>query len=252
MDKIFEFIKNNKKSIIVVLLVICSLFLLVTSTRQYFTNPEIPIKNVEPTKDSKKYKETILSQNPKIILIENFINPLHAKHLIKIADEIKKPSTIDSNGDPFKLVTNVRSSESAHLGKARDAIVKQIEDDACKYIGLDTRYLEPMQVVVYEKGQKFNPHYDFFSPDTPDIAYRGNRSKTILVYLNDVKEEYGGATVFPKLNLKIQPKAYSAIYFENMNSSGIDYNALHGGEELTTDKQNKYAINIWFREKPTW
>ena len=122
MDKTFEFIQNNKKSIVLVLLVICLLFLLVTSTRQYFTNPE-----VVPLKDSKKYKETILSQNPKIILIDNFVTPLQAKHLIKISDEIKRPSTIDSNGDPYKLVTNVRSSESAHLGKARDKIVKEIE-----------------------------------------------------------------------------------------------------------------------------
>ena len=247
-DKMFDFVQKNKKIIVLILLLSCLSVVLLNSFRQYFTNP----KKESSKGKRKKYKETVLSENPKIILIENFVNPLQAKHLMKIADDIKKPSTIDTKGDPYTLATNVRSSESAHLGKARDAIVKQIEDDACDYVGLETSYLEPMQVVVYEKGQKFNPHYDFFSPDTPDLPERGNRNKTILVYLNDIKEEDGGATVFPKIGLKYQPKAGNALYFENMNADGIDYNTLHAGEELKSDKYNKYAINIWFREKATW
>ena len=200
----------------------------------------------------KKYKETVLSESPKIIYIENFITKEEADHLIKIADKTKRPSTIDTKDDPYTLVNNVRSSQSAHLGKSTDKIIKGIEDKACNYVGLSTGYLEPMQVVVYEKGQKFNPHYDFFSDDAQDILERGNRNKTVLVYLNDIQENFGGATVFPKIDLKIQPKAYSAIYFENMNESGVDYNTLHAGEELTTNELKKYAINIWFREKASW
>jgi prolyl 4-hydroxylase len=252
MDKLFEYVQKHKKTIVLILLAICTIYVIISSIRQHYTNPT-PQLVKEPFKGkNKKYKETILSENPKIILIENFIRPEHAKHLIEIANDTKRPSTIDSAGDPYKLASDVRSSESAHLGKSRDNIVIQIEKDACDYVGLNTQHLEPMQVVVYEKGQKFNPHYDFFSPDTADLPFRGNRNKTILVYLNDVKEEDGGATVFPKLNLRIQPKAYSAIYFENMNENGINYDTLHAGEELKTDTQNKYAINIWFREKATW
>jgi prolyl 4-hydroxylase len=211
---------------------------------QKFSNPKKKI--------NKKYKETVLSESPKIVYIENFITKEEAQHLMRVADEIKRPSTIDTKEDPYTLVNNVRSSESAHLGKSRDAIVTNIEDKACDYVNLDTTHLEPMQVVVYEKGQKFNPHYDFFSPDSQDILYRGNRNKTILVYLNDIEEQFGGATIFPKAGLKIQPKALSAIYFENMNESGVDYNTLHAGEELLTDQLKKYAINIWFRENGTW
>jgi prolyl 4-hydroxylase len=242
MDKVVDYVKKNLKTIILIVIA-SSIVYLIHKTIQNYDNTPVIIK---------KYKEVVLSESPKIIYIENFVTPEQADHLMKLADEIKKPSTIDTKDDPYTLSQNVRSSESAHLGKARDKIVKQIEDSACNYTGLDTHYLEPMQVVVYEKGQKFNPHYDFFSPDSQDIEYRGNRNKTILVYLNDIDKQYGGATVFPKIGLKIQPKAYSAIYFENMNESGVDYNTLHAGEELQTDKIKKYAINIWFREKASW
>jgi prolyl 4-hydroxylase len=246
MNQFIEYLNENKKEIIFILVILCLCYLIYT---HFFVKQETFIKEI---KQIKKYKETILSKNPKIILIENFITKEEADHLIEIADKIKQPSTIDSKDNPYTLVNNIRSSESAHLGKSRDNIVKNIEEKACEYVGLNTHHLEPMQVVVYEKGQKFNPHYDFFSSDSQDILTKGNRNKTILVYLNDIQEDFGGATVFPKIGLKIRPKAYSALYFENMNGSEVDYNTLHAGEELVTDKLKKYAINIWFREKPSW
>ena len=183
MNQILEYLDQNKKNIILGLVALCFCIFIYTT----FFSQKKEIQKFENSKNDennkKKYKETILSESPKIILLENFISKEEAEHLIKIADEIKRPSTIDTKNDPYTLVNNVRSSESAHLGKARDKIVKNIEDKACEYIGLDTHYLEPMQVVVYEKGQKFNPHYDFFSADSQDISSRGNRNKTILVYL---------------------------------------------------------------------
>lgn len=253
MEKILEFFERNKKNIIIVVILLCFLYLAFISSSEYFTNKNsnsLSITNYK--KSNKKYKETILSESPKIIYIENFINSTQAEHLMKIADKIKRPSTIDAQGDPYSLVKNVRSSESAHLGKARDKITLDIENAACDYVGLDTHHLEPMQVVVYEKGQKFNEHYDFFSPDSEDIKERGNRNKTILVYLNDIPKEEGGSTIFTKLGLKIQPKATDAVYFENMNENGVDYNTMHAGTELKSDTLKKYAINIWFREKPSW
>jgi len=247
MNRVLEFIEKNKYYIILAVMVI----LIISVTILYSSKSPKEIQDFQNI-ERKKYKEVVLSENPKIILLENFITQEEAEHLMKLADEIKRPSTIDTKDDPYTLVNNVRSSESAHLGKARDKIVLSIENKACDYVNLNTHYLEPMQVVVYEKGQKFNPHYDFFSADSQDLSFRGNRNKTILVYLNDIQEDFGGATVFPKLNLKIQPKAYSAIYFENMNGTEVDYNTLHAGEELKTDKIKKYAINIWFREKESW
>jgi prolyl 4-hydroxylase len=247
MNRVLDFIEKNKYYIISILILI----LIISITIYYSSKSPKEIQDFQNI-ERKKYKEVVLSENPKIILLENFITEEEAEHLMKLADEIKRPSTIDTKDDPYTLVNNVRSSESAHLGKARDKLVLSIENKACDYVNLNTHYLEPMQVVVYEKGQKFNPHYDFFSADSQDLSIRGNRNKTILVYLNDIHEDFGGATVFPKLNLKIQPKAYSAIYFENMNGTEVDYNTLHAGEELKTDKIKKYAINIWFREKESW
>jgi len=196
------------------------------------------------------YNEMIIYERPNITFIENFITEEEAAYLMKFGDENKKKSEISNNEQEYEIKydESIRSSESAYLGKHMNEMVTRIEDRACRYVGTNTHYLEPLQVVVYEKGQKFSPHYDFYS--TKKLPKGGNRTKTILVYLNDVPTELGGGTVFTKLGIKIQPKARCAIYFENMNENGPDYDTEHAGEELSTDSIKKYALNIWFTEYP--
>lgn len=53
---------------------------------------------------------------------------------------------------------------------------------------------EDMQVLRYEPGQKYDPHYDYFV-DKVNIARGGHRIATVLMYLSDVVK--GGETVFP-------------------------------------------------------
>ena len=54
---------------------------------------------------------------------------------------------------------------------------------------------EDIQVLRYEHGQKYDPHYDYFT-DKVNIARGGHRIATVLMYLTDVTK--GGETVFPQ------------------------------------------------------
>ena len=243
------------KKIILILLISTLVLLFVIqlwNSSQSFINTDNTNNKIiiSKTIKSSKYQENLLSENPKIIYIKNFVNNNEMKHLISLADELKKPSTIDTKDDPAAVINDVRTSKSAHLGKSRDDIVTSIENRACEYVGLSTKYLEPMQIAVYESGQKYNPHFDFFSADSSEIS-KGNRNVTVLIYLNDLPDNAGGNTFFPKLNLRIKPKAGDAIYFENMRNGEVDYNTMHSGEAIIGDYK-KYAMNVWFREIPLY
>ncbi|RWW68932.1 hypothetical protein BHE74_00023507 [Ensete ventricosum] len=85
-----------------------------------------------------------------------------------------------------------------------DPIVAGIEDkiaawtflpkDCSVDICFHTENGEDIQVLRYEPGQKYDPHYDYFS-DKVNIARGGHRIATVLMYLTDVAK--GGETVFP-------------------------------------------------------
>ena len=241
-----------KKVIFILLIIAVVIFVIqLWNSSQYFVNTKKNVTIHPVHKKSSKYQEDILSENPKIVYIHNFINnKTEIEHLISLADQHKKPSTIDTRDNPAALMNDIRTSQSAHLGKSSDRVVIELEKRACQYVGMSTKYLEPMQIAVYESGQKYAPHYDFFSSDSTEVN-KGNRNKTVLVYLNDLPDDAGGNTFFPKLNLRIKPKAGDAIYFENMKDGDVDYNTLHAGEPIIGNNK-KYAINIWFRENPLY
>ena len=70
---------------------------------------------------------------------------------------------------------------------------------------------------------------------------------TVLAYL--VQPESGGKTSFPKLSLGFDPKVGDALCWWNVNGAGKEDPAtLHAGEPVLQGE--KWALNLWFREKP--
>lgn len=53
---------------------------------------------------------------------------------------------------------------------------------------------ESIQILHYENGQKYEPHFDFFH-DKVNQELGGHRIATVLMYLSNV--EKGGETIFP-------------------------------------------------------
>ena len=80
-------------------------------------------------------------------------------------------------------------------GRHDDAVVKRIRARIAHLSGYPVSLLEPLQVVRYEQGQKYEGHHDFFDVcDLEDKASNGRRQVTFLVYLVDMPE----ATLMPR------------------------------------------------------
>ncbi|ONM05415.1 putative prolyl 4-hydroxylase 3 [Zea mays] len=104
---------------------------------------------------------------------------------------------------------------------------------------------EGLQVLHYEVGQKYEPHFDYFHDDY-NTKNGGQRIATLLMYLSDVED--GGETVFPssttnsssspfynelsecaKGGLSVKPKMGDALLFWSMKPDGsLDPTSLHG------------------------
>ncbi|KAK1402936.1 Procollagen-proline 4-dioxygenase [Heracleum sosnowskyi] len=121
---------------------------------------------------------------------------------------------------------------------------------------------EDIQVLRYEYGQKYDPHFDFFR-DKVNIAKGGHRIATVLMYLSDVVQ--GGDTVFPKAEepsggkssksdadlsecakkgIAVKPRKGDALLFFSLHPSAIpDLQSLHAGCPVL--KGEKWSATKW-------
>ncbi len=68
----------------------------------------------------------------------------------------------------------------------------------------------------------------------------------MIVYLNDGYR--GGETIFPKLNIKVVPKAGDALLFDNVVDGKVDQRSLHAG--LPVEVGTKWIATRWIRRDP--
>ena len=70
----------------------------------------------------------------------------------------------------------------------------------------------------------------------------------MLVYLNDLDEDQGGATYFRDLNLAVRPKAGRAVIWTNMNPDGSKHmETVHAALPPRGENVEKWVIQLWFR-----
>jgi prolyl 4-hydroxylase len=197
-----------------------------------------------------------LYKNPDITLIKDFLTPEECEYIIKIGDPHIRKSEVCGRGG--SRPDNSRTSMTAHIGKKflggdnPDKVLLGILDKVEKYSGLSTKNVEPIQLVRYEPGQYFKPHYDYLDRKIPmyaeNIKKNGQRKYTFFCYLTDVPSDAGGTTYFPKINKHFKGGKGDAIFWDNILESGEeDKRMLHSGDELKKGK--KYGLNIWVRDK---
>ncbi|XWS13980.1 hypothetical protein CRYUN_Cryun36dG0084800 [Craigia yunnanensis] len=151
--------------------------------------------------DLNRQMEILLGQ---AFVYEGFLTDLECDHLISLAkSELKRSAVADNDSGKSKL-SEVRTSSGMFIPKAKDPIVAGIEDKISTWTFLPKENGEDIQVLRYEHGQKYDPHYDYFA-DKVNIARGGHRIATVLMYLTDVTK--GGETVFPQAEEPSRRKA---------------------------------------------
>ena len=239
----------TKKLILCIIIIVLLIFAIISikkcDKKENFTSE---INNIQ-------FKTKILHRNPDIILIENFLTEEECDYIIKLGEpHIKKSEVCGKNGSrPDKS----RTSMTAHIGKKflrgdnPDKVLLNVLEKASQYGGLPSKNIEPIQLVRYEPGQYFKPHYDYLDKKLPiyksNIERNGQRQLTFFVYLTDVDDDAGGKTYFPKLKKHFSANKGGAIFWNNMVDGVEDPRTLHSGTELK--KGIKYGLNIWVRNK---
>ena len=104
--------------------------------------------------------------NPNVYLVHHFLSASELEHLDGLITDrrgsFKQSKTDDAGGGTSMHVveSQERTSASLHLPKGGDTSLRAIEARAAELVGLPSDYVEPLQVVTYTNGQRFDLHHD--------------------------------------------------------------------------------------------
>ncbi len=174
-----------------------------------------------------------LSADPAIRLFPSFATPAICGWLMGRAEgrlsralvyeALRKEVTVNATRTNTAAVFNLLETDLV-------CVLTQIRMAAC--LGVSIRQFEPITVLHYAEGEQITEHFDFVDPHVPDydqeIAAKGQRIATFLVYLND--DYTGGSTDFPRVGVSHKGRVGEALVFINALPDGsADVRTLHAG-----------------------
>ena len=178
--------------------------------------------------------------SPRVRLLHDFITAEEGAELLRLAEPSFHRSPVRS------VATDRRTSSTATLMTRGNWAVTRVRERIAAFSGYNENALEPLQVVRYHPGEKYEPHHDLF--DLCDLPQKPRRHLTFLIYLNTMDENAGAHTTFPRLKVSIPPKAGTALVFNDVLDNGHDDERTeHGGAAPAAGV--KYAINCWIRAR---
>ena len=183
--------------------------------------------------------------------VEGFVPPAVCDWLVKRAEPLLRPASVYDPETGVPRLERARTNSSVEFDIVNvDVVMMLVRARIAAVTGLPTVAMEPVQVLHYQVGQSFEPHFDVLDPTVEayarDIAARGQRIATFLLYLNDDYE--GGATTFPRVGVEHRGRKGDAMYFANIDAATKpDPLTLHAGAPPLSG--TKWVLSQWIRDR---
>lgn len=197
-------------------------------------------------------KMSVLHVDPLVLSIQDFFTNDECDRYISMVDT----STVLKSRSPTVGKDQYSKSQRTSTTWYNEyKTVPELLSKACRLLGLsDIHHWEEPQTVRYKRTEKFTWHLDALGPAENQASLGGQRTATLLVYLTDLQESEGGATMFRDLGkdgmpLKVRPKKGSALLFFPAAKNKFDIRTLHAGEAVAATAENdKWISQMWLRD----
>jgi prolyl 4-hydroxylase len=194
---------------------------------------------------------TPVMDGPVLFTFERFLPEAICDWLVARAAERSEPALVYDSQTGRGRRERVRTNAATLFDLERMSLtLALVRERIARAAGLPVPGLEWTQVLHYAVGQTFDWHVDWLDPEAPgyaaDLASRGQRIATCLVYLNDDYE--GGETAFKARDLRHRGRKGDALLWANTLPSGeIDRRTRHAG--LPPTRGEKWVLSQWLRER---
>lgn len=189
-------------------------------------------------------------ERPQVAVIDHLLSDQECDHLVQLGKDSVKPVGVVDATTGASVAHPHRSGIHAHLTMV-DEVLSRIENRLSVLLDWPVERFENLQVIRYEPGEEYRPHFDWFNPQAAGsashLARGGQRVGTLVMYL--VVPSAGGATYFPNIGgFRAMPNRGSAVWFRNTDASGKpDSNTLHAGDPVA--QGIKWIATAWLRER---
>jgi prolyl 4-hydroxylase len=193
----------------------------------------------------------VVFEKPRIVVVEGFATADECRWLIgRAGSGLTRAKVYRGNSTPQVVQTRTNREMSFTIFNA-DVVLSLIRDRIAAASGAPVTHFEIAKLLHYSPGEQFALHADFIEAKTPELAHdlaaRGQRVATFLIYLNDGYE--GGATQFPRLDWQYRGGRGDALLFSNVDAGGTpDYDTVHAGMPPTAGE--KWVLSQWVRARP--
>ena len=191
------------------------------------------------------------AQSPRIFMAENFLPRAACEWLIEQAGRRLARAQV-RQGSHVSVVGEERTNSVAGSSMLEPDLVMQLTRlRIAATIGQAVNQLEPTNILHYNIGEEYRPHYDIVRPKEvidfeADLRAHGQRLVTVLVYLNEGYE--GGETEFPLLQQRFKGKPGDALIFWNLSEAQeLERYSLHAGLPVVAGE--KWLLSQWVRQR---
>jgi prolyl 4-hydroxylase len=185
---------------------------------------------------------------PRVVVLGGLLSDEECDALIEAArPRLARSLTVQTATGGEELNPD-RTSNGMFFNRGESELVKRIEARIARLVNWPVEHGEGIQVLNYQVGAEYKPHYDYFDPNepgTPTILKRGGqRVGTVVMYLNEPAR--GGGTTFPDIGLEVAPVRGNAVFF-SYNRPHPGTLSLHGGAPVLEGE--KWVATKWLRER---
>ncbi|MFW6167805.1 MAG: 2-oxoglutarate-dependent dioxygenase, partial [Ralstonia sp.] len=127
-------------------------------------------------------------ETPRIVLFQHFLSDEECDQLIALGHNRLKRSPVVNPETGEENLISARTSEGAMFQVGEHPLIAKIEARIAQATGVPVEHGEGFQVLHYQPGGEYQPHFDFFNPgrtgEARQLEVGGQRVATLVIYLN--------------------------------------------------------------------
>ncbi len=187
-------------------------------------------------------------RKPRLVVFGGLLDADECAGLIEASSErIKRSETLDRKTGGVQIDPG-RTSRGMFFQRGESELIARVEQRIAKLLNWPAENGEGLQILHYEPGAEYEPHYDYFDVDDPGtsvvLKHGGHRVASLIMYLNT--PERGGATIFPDVGVDVMPQQGNAVFFSYAQPDPST-RTLHGGAPVLAGE--KWIATKWLRER---